>query len=451
MPLQSGTSHKVISDNIAELVRSGYDTKQAAAIAYREAGKDAQDDDDNADGSREIDGNNGYMTVRDNPIIRAGVFQYMGRSIPGADPEKIYNVLRPIEELAKPETLKSFAGLPIIDEHEMVGDRYPRGPEERGVHGATMENIELKGLDVLAPLRIFSRSLRRLVDAGKKGLSLGYNCVWEKSSGVFDGTTYHYIQRNIRGDHLALVTQGRNGTEVLDQTDVFDHFDLALDIKELNMADENKENKDDKKSDAKDEEGADKKAEMTLPDVVKFLKAHAPMWKEVQSLMSDADEEKSDEALDGDEKEEDGDQAEDEDEKKSDKKDKAEDEKKEGKAMDAREVTRLADARIGAFAKNGVKTIMGEVARRDSLAKDLVPHVGSFDYAAMDADDVATYGAEKLGLKAPKGQEQIAVSSYLAGMKKNAISGVGFALDSAFTPKPKAGSKLSKTLSEASA
>lgn len=37
MPLKKGKSKKIISENIGELQRSGYPSKQAVAIAYSEA------------------------------------------------------------------------------------------------------------------------------------------------------------------------------------------------------------------------------------------------------------------------------------------------------------------------------------------------------------------------------------------------------------------------------
>jgi hypothetical protein len=42
MPLKQGSSDKTVSDNIAELVKSGHPQNQAVAIAMKEAGKDKE-------------------------------------------------------------------------------------------------------------------------------------------------------------------------------------------------------------------------------------------------------------------------------------------------------------------------------------------------------------------------------------------------------------------------
>lgn len=403
----------------------------------------------NEDSAREID-RNGYVTVYDNPITRAGVFQYKGSQLPGGDPNKIYNVYRPLEELTDPETIESFKGLPIINEHEMLGDKYPRSPEERGVHGSILESISVKGQDIVAKLRIWSRTLKALIDAGKTGLSLGYNCKWEKTSGVFSGIAYDYIQRNIRGNHLALVTQGRSGTAVLDQHDVLDHFDLALDTKELTMADEDKKDdkKDDKKTEAKNDapggEKKEEKPELGVAEVHAWMKENMPMIKEFMKMVAAEDDGEEDgAALDGDTKEKSGDQALDEDKKDEKKEDKAMD-KSEGKAMDAADIERIVTSKL----KNERKNMRADIAKRDALVKDLTPLVGTFDFAAMDSDDVAVYGVEKLKLHAEKGQASAVLSGYLAGVKKSGNSQTGYAMDSAIKA-PKADGKLAKRLDSA--
>jgi len=439
MPSKSPEQHKLME--IAAHTPGGYGgVPQAVGKEFVKA-DDAEDLDDTGT-AREFDVND-FMTVKENPILREGVFQYKGSQIRGADPDKIYNVYRPLEELEKPETLKSIVGLPIYDDHEMVGGNYPRGAEERMSHGSILESIAIKGKDVVANIRIWSRTLKRLIDSGKTALSLGYKTEWEKSAGVFEGIRYDYIQRNIRGNHLALVNHGRNGTAVLDQSDVFDHFDLALDNMESDMADEKKEEKMEKKAEAKDGTAG---TEISLDDVHGWAKKNMPKYKELVDMMA-VEEEGDEVALDGDTKEKEGDQALDED-KKEEKKDKAEDNYDKKDAMDAADVKNLITRSIDQFAKTSVKSIMGQVTERDKLAKELEPLIGTFDFAAMDSDDVAVYGAKKLELNAAKGQERAVLTGYLAGIKKSGDKQIGFAMDSAI-PKPKSDGLLAKRINNA--
>ena len=71
---------------------------------------------------------NGWIEVKGNPISKAGIFEYPGRMIDRSlDPDKMYRVLRPAEELADPDCIESFKLIPWIDEHVMLG------PQETGL------------------------------------------------------------------------------------------------------------------------------------------------------------------------------------------------------------------------------------------------------------------------------------------------------------------------------
>lgn len=371
------------------------------------------------DTAREID-QNGYITVRDNPISRVGVFPYSGRGLPGADPDKIYMVLRPAEELSHPDTLKSFEMLPIIDEHVMLGEGYTTAAEQKGVHGTTGESAIFRDGKIFTNLRIFSDTLKGLISQGKKQLSAGYRCAYEKSSGFFEGVAYDYIQRSIRGNHLALVREGRMGPEiaVLDGV-AFDHFDIELPGE--TMTDKTTASAQDNK-------------EPTLAQAMDAIEALA---KQVTTLT----ERVSSLALD---KEDDEKKAEDEDDKDKEKeegKDTDEDKEKDKESMDA------LDARIKALesrpaAAMDTKAILADITRRDALVKEVAPLIGTFDHATMDSAAVTAYAIGKLGIKVAAGQEEAALAGYLAGRKSSPAAAM-FAQD---TAAPKDGGLLDKRL-----
>ena len=377
---------------------------------------------------------NGYITIERNPITKVGVFPYSGRNLPGADPKQVYMVLRPEEEVCSPAALESFKLLPLIDNHVMLGENLTP-VEQVTTHGTTGEDVTAENGVVYTTLRIFSGALRRLIDTGKKGLSVGYRCIFEKKSGTWQGQAYDYIQRNIRGNHIALVQEGRMGKDVvvLDQW-AFDSFDLNN--KELpDMADEQK--KEPEKKEGKDEA-------IGLEQVHAWAKANMGMFKELQTMMSaeegagsasDEDEKKDKEAKDA-----------------KDAKDAAEAKEKE-KAEDAKlktamdEMDKRFNTRLEALQKaTNPKAIRAEMKKADELAQQVSAIIGTFDHSEMSAQDVAIYGCEKLGLKPEKGQEAAVLGGYLAGRKVSAPAAHSFAQDSSI--KTKAGGKLEKTLAE---
>lgn len=336
--------------------------------------------------AKEID-LNGFITIERNPISRSGVFQYLGKSIGADEPNKIYNVYRPPEELSDPEAIESFKLIPFVDDHTMLGDGFTPA-EYKGVHGSTGEDVEFKDGVLYAKLKIFSDTLSRLIADGKKEISLGYRCVYKKASGVFDGKVYDYIQTKLRGNHLALVDHARCDVAVLDNHMAFDHFDLALDLKELNMATsaEEKAAKDAEEMKMKEKEAADKS--------VKDAEEKAVKEKETK----DAEEkEKADkEAKDAEEKE------------------KAE--------KEAKDKTCSMDSKLTSIAKDvadiknsapTMKTVIAEINARNTLAQKLSHHVGTFDHDDKTLDEVAKYGCEKLGLKVAAGSERVALDAYL--------------------------------------
>ena len=347
---------------------------------------------------------NGFLEIKDNPISKVGIFPYSGKQInPELDPEKIYYVYRSAEELSSPETIESFKLLPWIDDHEMLGKNLTPA-EQKGVQGAVGENVYFDSGYLKANIKIFSEKLRNLIENGKKELSIGYRCLYELKSGLYNGEKYDAIQHTIRGNHLALVDEGRAGPDVA----VLDHFTFTLDMG-LKMEKEKEQAKD---------EGVS--LEALAEKIDKLLEAFGKMSKsggDEEPPAKKTSDEEGDMEKPADEKEaKDEEMPEDEKEELKDNK-KSIDEspvKKEGMDKMIKAFKALA-ADVAELQRNNPRDFMRQLSERDALAAELSHYIGTFDHAEKTVDEVAQYGVKKLGIACAKGTERAVLSGYLKG------------------------------------
>lgn len=399
---------------------------------------------------------NGFMEVKDNPISKIGVYPYLGSEIPGAeDPDRIYYVYRPAEELARQETIDSFKLMPFIDEHEILG-KSGMPAERKGMQGTIGEQVYYDEPYLRGNIKIHSSAAQSLIKAGKVELSPCYGCDWVKGDGTFDGQAYQYTQRNIMGNHLALVEEGRTGPDVAVQ----DHRKFTLDSAELlpmalapedmeaikamvlellaaqktpgdaDPVDETPAKPDEKPMDADPEvaPGETKPDEMSYAegDEVRAAEKIEQIVEQVEEAIEEIKEASEDLVKASDAK---GRKA------AQDRMTKATTKLGAAKAKHAQIAADAKLAKDGGLvrqiaalqkqvtelktkpAQDSVAATISMVADRDALANQVTQHVGVFDHSRMTADGVAKYAVDKLGIKCAKGSEAIALDAWMQGRK----------------------------------
>lgn len=159
---------------------------------------------------------NGYMHVGASHITKAVVNPYYGREIPGwqqrgLDPEKIYYGFRDPDELQK--SLTTWAGLPLHIEHHVDSADDPQKLTRVGSVGT---EVVWNAPYVDAPLTIWDKKAIDAVESGAyRELSCAYRYDPDWTLGVHEGISYDFVMRNIRGNHVALVEEGRAGPDVI--------------------------------------------------------------------------------------------------------------------------------------------------------------------------------------------------------------------------------------------
>lgn len=140
-------------------------------------------------------------------LTRAGVFHYRN---PDGTLRREY---RPPAEVFKPESVATFRMVPVTNDHPPA--HVPRTTETWSKYsvGAVGSEIRQDGVHLAAALAIHDKRAVEEILAGKVEVSCGYEVDEDRTPGVSpEGEPYDLVQRNIRGDHVAIVRAGRAGT-----------------------------------------------------------------------------------------------------------------------------------------------------------------------------------------------------------------------------------------------
>ena len=118
---------------------------------------------------------------------------------------------RPASEVTDPASVASFEGLPVTNDHPPV---HLDSATARQFALGSSATARAEGSDLVSNVLLTDDSILADVESGKRQISPGYRVRFDPRPGVFRGQRYDGVQRDIRGNHIAVVNRGRQGPTV---------------------------------------------------------------------------------------------------------------------------------------------------------------------------------------------------------------------------------------------
>lgn len=143
--------------------------------------------------------------IVDAHLTRSGVFTYRN---PDGSARREY---RPPDEVSRADSLATFALAPVTNDHppENVTSKNAR----KYAVGSVGSDVRMDGDHVAATIVVFDQATIDAMTSGKRDVSCGYECDLDETPGIApSGERYDAVQRNIVGNHLAIVSVGRAGS-----------------------------------------------------------------------------------------------------------------------------------------------------------------------------------------------------------------------------------------------
>lgn len=152
---------------------------------------------------------NGCIVCKNVPIARIGTYVYTKDEIGIDVQDSVVEVFREQSEVFSPKTIASFNGVAFTDTHPPVDvtsdnwSMYSKG-EVTNVHRGEGKDTDFLMADIIVRDPI---TINEIESGAKREISAGYECEYVERDGKI-------FQKNIVGNHVALVQQGRAGHNV---------------------------------------------------------------------------------------------------------------------------------------------------------------------------------------------------------------------------------------------
>lgn len=145
---------------------------------------------------------NGYL-ITTAKLARVGAMQYLGEEI-GRDSGKVYDVYAEESDLFNAETVKSFEGVAVTNDHPKEMEVNASNWRELAV--GHISNVRQEGEYLIGDVVVNDAKTIKDIQSGKIELSLGYDADLVDADGKIK-------KANIKGNHLAIVDEGRCGKQ----------------------------------------------------------------------------------------------------------------------------------------------------------------------------------------------------------------------------------------------
>ena len=158
----------------------------------------------------------GVLHVSISPISKAMICPYYGREIPnsealGLEPNRIYYLLRDPEELEK--AAATFNNLPLLNKHIPIS---AHDLPKENIVGTTGSEAAFVAPYLNNSLAVWDASaIAGIESEDENELSSAYHYRADMTPGEYEGEHYDGVMRDLAGNHVSLVPDGRAGPDVV--------------------------------------------------------------------------------------------------------------------------------------------------------------------------------------------------------------------------------------------